>query len=363
VDALLVLYVPPLVTRPEDVARAIVRGTEAARRTAAERGEPIKPVATCFMGSHGVAEGLLSLQESHIPSYSFPESAAIALARAVRLGRWRARPDGVIRRFADVDREAAAEVLAKARRRAAPDAPAWLEPGEIRALLAAYRIATAASAPARTAEEAAAAARRIGFPVAVKLASSAITHKSDVGGVVLDVADEAGVWTAYADIARRVASHGAADAMSGVTIQAMVRDGVEVIVGMTLDPSFGPLLMFGLGGVQVELLKDVAFRVHPLTDRDARELVRSVRGFPLLEGYRGAPAADIDGIEEVLLRLSQLLSEHEGIVELDLNPVKAGPPGRGCVVVDARVAVRADESRPERETVTASPGLSARQGH
>jgi acetyl coenzyme A synthetase (ADP forming)-like protein len=370
VDAVMVLYVPPIVTTPEEVADAIVRGTQAARAAAAS-GEAAKPVLACFMGSHGVAEGMLSLQESHIPSYTFPESAAMALARAVRYGRWQAEPAGKAREFKEVDRAAASQVLAGARRRAAPSAadaggPAaagasaaaagaraagansrtWLTPEETCALLGAYGIACAGSRFAASADEAAAAGRAVGFPVAIKLASPTITHKSDIGGVVLDVRDEKAAREAYEGIARRLAEKGVREQMSGVTVQAMVEEGVETIVGMTLDRAFGPLLMFGLGGVNVELLKDVAFRVQPLTDRDAREMVHSVRGFPLLEGYRGAPACDVAAIEETLLRLSQMLGEQEGIVEMDLNPLKALAPGRGCVVVDARVAVVAGAATP-----------------
>lgn len=128
--------------------------------------------------------------------------------------------------------------------------------------------------------------------------------------------------------------------MEGVLVQPMLRDGIEAIIGMTQDPSFGPVVMFGLGGVYVELLKDVAFRVHPLTDRDARHLVRAVRGFPLLEGWRGAPAGDVPSLEEALLRVSQLAGDHPEIVEMDLNPINVLAPGKGCVVVDARVAIR-----------------------
>ena len=348
VDALLVLYVPPIVTTPEEVANAIVRGTQAARAAAAARGQVAKPVLACFMGSHGVAEGLLSLQESHIPSYTFPESAAMALARAVRYGTWKAEPPGTARVFAGADRARAAQVIADALARGAHEAAgsasgaAWLTPDEACALLGAYGIASAGSRFAASAEQAAVAAKTVGFPVAVKLASASLTHKSDLGGVVLDVRDADGVREAFARIEKQLAEKGLRNQMSGVTVQAMMREGVEVIVGMTRDPSFGPLIMFGLGGVNVELLKDVAFRVHPLTDRDAREMIRSVRGFPLLEGWRGAPPGDLAAIEETLLRLSQLLGDHPAIAEMDLNPIKVLPPGRGCVVVDARVAVVAE---------------------
>ena len=339
VDALLVLYVPPIVTEPLDVARAIVRGNEAAKADALAAGRDAKPVLSCFMGSHGVPEGLRSLHQGHIPSYVFPESAAIALSRTVRYARWRATPDGVTRRYSDVDRELAVRVVAGACARGGAER-AWLDAAETAALLGAYGLIRPAAAHARTEEEAVAAARKIGFPVAVKLVSPTITHKSDVGGVVLDLADEAGVRSAFRGIEQRLAALGRQAEMAGVLVQPMMREGIETIVGMTRDPSFGPLLMFGMGGVQVEILKDVVFRVHPLTDHDARAMVNGVRGAKLLSGYRGAPPGDVAALEEAMLRVSQLAGDHPEIVEMDLNPLKVLEPGKGCVVLDARVAVR-----------------------
>jgi acetyl coenzyme A synthetase (ADP forming)-like protein len=340
IDAVLVIYVPPIVTLPEEVAQAIVRGAAAAGREAAARGVPAKPVLACFMGSHGVPDALRSLSESDVPSYTFPESAAIALARVADYGVWLAKPEGRLPELDGIDGSRADEAIAAALQRAAPGAPAWLRPAEVRALLGAYGIASPEQAVAADADTAAAAARRIGFPVAVKLVSDAVTHKSDVGGVVLGLDDEAGVRAAFEGIAARVRAAGRARDMQGVVVQAMVRDGIEAIVGVTHDPSFGPMLMFGLGGTHVELLKDVVFRLPPITDLDAAEMVRAPRGFPLLQSYRGGPAADIAALEMLLLRVSQLVGDHPEIVEMDLNPIKALAPGRGCRVVDARIAVR-----------------------
>jgi acyl-CoA synthetase (NDP forming) len=286
------------------------------------------------MGSHGVPEGLRSLHQGQIPSYAFPESAALALARGVRYGRWRAEPEGATLRFADVDAARAHAALARA------GEGAWLDPEATRELLGAYGIATPAVRIARDADEAAEAAVLAGFPVVLKLVSASITHKSDVGGVVLDLRSETEVREAFRGIGARLAARGLKGRMEGVLVQPMIREGVEAIVGVTHDRSFGPLVMFGIGGVHVELLRDVAFRVHPLTDRDARDLVRSVRGFPLLEGYRGAPPGDVEALEGLLLRVSQLAGDHPEIAEMDLNPLKVLPPGRGCIVVDARVLVR-----------------------
>jgi acetyl coenzyme A synthetase (ADP forming)-like protein len=341
VDALLVVYVQPTPTGAPQVARAIVRANEAMKAERRARGETLKTVLSCFMGVHGVPEGLRSLQDAHVPSYVFPESAAIALAHAVGYGRWLGTPEGRPPQFADLDRAGAAAILATATRRAEPDRAVWLETGEVAGLLAAYGVRMPGATRAATADTAARAARSLGFPVALKLVSERITHKSDVGGVVLGLRDETAVRAAFATIERNLERRGQRAEMEGVLVQPMVEGGIEVIVGITRDPAFGPLVMFGLGGVQVELLKDVVFRVTPLTDLDARQMVRGVRGAPLLEGYRGAPAGDVPALEEVLLRLSQLACDHPAIIEMDLNPLRVMEPGSGCIALDARIAVRA----------------------
>lgn len=341
VDAVLAIYVPPIVTTPLQVATAIVKGAEAGCAELAARGETPKPVLTCFMGAHGVPEGLRSLQKHHIPSYPFPESAAIALARTVRYARWRESPEGREIHFDDMDLVSARAIVKGARSRAKAGETAWLTPEETRALLEAALIPLAPMRSARTADEAAAAATALGFPVAVKLASSTLTHKTEVGGVVLDLETEDEVRAAFQGIERSLEAKGLRSQMEGVTLQPMILDGVEVIVGMSHDPSFGPVLMFGLGGIYVELLRDVTFRVTPVTDRDVSEMVRAVRGSRMLEGWRGSPATDILALEQVILRLSHLVGEVPEIAELDLNPLKVLPAGRGCMAVDARIGVRA----------------------
>jgi acyl-CoA synthetase (NDP forming) len=167
-----------------------------------------------------------------------------------------------------------------------------------------------------------------------------VTHKSDVGGVALDLREPAEIRAAWQKIRDRLAALGRVGEMRGALIQPLVREGIETIIGMSRDPSFGPVLMFGLGGIHVELLRDVAFRVAPLTDRDARELVREVRGYRLLEGYRGAPPADIAALELALLRVAQMADAHPELEEMDLNPVRVLPPGRGLMALDARIRVK-----------------------
>jgi acyl-CoA synthetase (NDP forming) len=343
VHAVLAIYVTPIVTQPLEVAEAIVRGSVAAAADAAARGQTPRTMLSCFLGSHGVPEGLRSLQTGHIPSYAFPESAAIALARAVRYGRWRDEPEGREVQLEDVDAPRVAKILAsipEATANAPATAASWLGVDETRELLASYGIRMPAVELARDAAEAVRAAQRVGFPVAIKLASDTITHKSDVGGVVLDVRTAEEVKTAFAGIASRLADAGhAASAMTGVTIQPMLREGIEMIVGMARDPAFGALVVLGLGGIEVELLKDVVFRVAPLTDRDAREMVRGLRSSALLAGYRGRPPGDVAALEETLLRFSQLVTDHPRIAEVDLNPLRVLAPGRGCLALDARISV------------------------
>jgi acetyl coenzyme A synthetase (ADP forming)-like protein len=340
IDAVLAIYVPPIVTTPLEVAQAIVRGARAAAESLQARGEPPKPVLSCFMGAHGVPEGLRSLHEGNIPSYPFPESAVRALSRVLGYARWRTTPEGQVVHFDDIDLVAVRAAVASGLARAKNGSTEWLNAEETRALLAATGIPVAPVVLARTAGQAGVAAAQVGFPVAVKLASATLTHKSDVGGVVLGLENEEQVRRAYADIGRRLDERGLRSQMDGVTVQPMITDGVEAIVGMTQDPSFGPVLMFGLGGVYVELLRDVTFNVAPVSDKDVREMLSSVRGAKLLEGWRGAPPADRAALEQAILRLSQLVGEVPELAELDLNPLKVLPEGRGCTVVDARIAVR-----------------------
>jgi acetate---CoA ligase (ADP-forming) len=199
---------------------------------------------------------------------------------------------------------------------------------------------------ARTAEEAAALAGWFEGPVAVKLASTTLTHKSDVGGVRLRVRGAAGVRAAFHEIAERIGALGRREEMAGVLVQEMVEGGVETFMGVTHDPAFGPLIGFGLGGIHVEVWRDVVFRVHPLTRTDARDMVGQIRGTRLLDGVRGAPASDREALVEAILRLDRLVGEHPAVLEIDLNPLLALPPGQGALVLDARVRVGQPEKAP-----------------
>lgn len=324
IDALIVLFVPPITTNAEAVGQAIVAGAAGID----------KPVISCFMGRHGVPAALSQLQAGHIPSYAFPESAVRVLARAARYGEWLARPPGRPVTPVGMDLAAARAVVEAGVERGG----GWLPPADVERVLRAVGLRTPEAVVARDAGEAAMIARRMGFPIVLKLVSDTITHKSDVGGVKVDLRNESDVFAAWESISTGLERQGLGP-MTGGLVQQMIGGGVETIVGVTRDPTYGPLVMFGLGGVQVELLRDVAFRPAPLTDRSVNELVRRIRGFPLLQGYRGAPAADVAALEDVLLRVGALAAACPKLQELDLNPVRVLAAGAGCVCLDARIRV------------------------
>ena len=208
---------------------------------------------------------------------------------------------------------------------------------ESKQLLAGAGIAVTEARLATNADEAVAAAEAVGFPAVLKVASSEIAHKSDVGGVALDLADGEAVREAYGEIMARVREAAPGASVEGVSVQAMARPGTEVIIGTTTDAQFGPVMMFGLGGIFVEVLKDVAFRIVPLEARDARQMVREIRAYPVLEGVRGQPGVDLDALERMMLQVSDFAWQHREIAELDLNPVIASEDG--VVAVDARVVL------------------------
>jgi acetyl coenzyme A synthetase (ADP forming)-like protein len=323
IDAVLAIFVPPLVTRAEDVARAIASAAES---------EPAKPVLACFLGHVGVPELLRGGEGKRtIPSFAFPESAAHALGRVADLADWRRRPPGVVPPLDGVDIGRARAIVAAALDHD-PEG-VWLEQSEASALLACFGIPGVEFREVAGAAAAASAAHEIGFPVALKAVAPGLVHKSDVGGVALDLRDADAVARAWDAMIGSVGP-----AMTGAIVQPMIASGVELIVGITHDPSFGPLVLFGLGGVTAELLGDRALRLVPVTDEDAHELVRSLRGSQLLFGYRGSPATDVAALEDLILRVGMLADEIPEIAEMDLNPVIASAAGALPIDVKIRVA-------------------------
>jgi acetyl coenzyme A synthetase (ADP forming)-like protein len=330
-DALIVIYTPVDSTSASAVHEAIRQGIAAGRRAGGAR----KPILACVMAEPGRPVPLQVGDES-VPGYSFPENAARALGKVVAYATWRAQPPGLFWGFDDVRAGEARTICRDALGRRGD---IWLAAEEVRGVLSAFNLPLAAAAVAPTADEAAAQAAVVGLPVAAKLSSRRIQHKSDIGAVRLNLTSEQAVRKAFADIVGRARQFVPADAIEGVLVQPMIAGGVETMIGLTADPLFGPLVGFGLGGVHVEILGDVRFRIAPLTDRDADELLHEIRGFRLLQGYRGHSPADVDALRDILMRVSRLAEEVPEIAELDLNPVIALPPGNGCRIVDARIRV------------------------
>jgi acetyl coenzyme A synthetase (ADP forming)-like protein len=324
VDAVIVLFVPPVVAETEDVADAVVRAVESA-------GETDKPVLAAFVSAGGTPAALLQ-EPRRVAAFAYPESAARALGRAVERAIWLRRPAGVVPELDGIDVRGATEVIRAA---LAGSTDVWLEPDQVRALLGAYRIPFVREAVAESADEAIAAAGELGYPVVIKTAEPG-AHKSDRNLVALDLADAESVRAEVARIG------------TPVVVQPMVRGGAQLLAGVVQDPVFGPLVACGPGGVLAELIDDAQFRLAPLTDVDAQELVTGGKAGRLVAGYRDTPAADADALADLLLRLSRLADSHPEIAELDLNPVIGLP--HGCVAVDARIRLRPPESPARAKT-------------
>lgn len=280
----------------------------------------------------GSGRATMKTDEETIPVYDFPEAAAKALGRAADYREWRDTPYGNVPVFEGIDHEAARAVIVEALDGADDDT--WLTDEQFRTLMAAFGVRVAQSVVATSADEAVAAHEQIGGPVAMKLIAESALHKSDIGGVILDVDSADGVRATYEQLMSLT------DDAEAVLMQEMVSGGHEVLVGMTEDPSFGPLLVLGMGGIYVEMLNDVVFRVAPITDKEAIDMIGQIRSSKLLDGYRGQPAGDKDAVADVLLRISAMVDAIPELAEMDLNPVMVRQPGEGAVVVDGRVRVR-----------------------
>jgi len=330
VDAVITIYVP----RESDTMRAVVR---AVRETAAA-AVAAKPVLGVFMQTEPVSEANAA-PVPPIPSYLFPEAAARALARAVWYGNWLRTPPGKYPHFPQIDAQAARRLVASALERATPDG-SWLDPDTVQHLLISFGLSVPRWAVAHFPDEAVAASARWETPVVVKVIAPSALHKTEAGGVVVDVRDEQQVREAYQRVVQTVADS------RGVLVQEFIPGGHEVFIGVNRDPAFGPLIGCGLGGTLVELADDVAFRLHPLTDRDAAELVDSGRLARVLRCYRGRPPADRAALTDALMRVSALVEALPEVAEMDLNPVLVLPSSRGAWVVDARIRVTPAKEMP-----------------
>jgi acetate---CoA ligase (ADP-forming) len=334
-DAIVAVFVPPLVTQARDVAQAIAE-------VAAD--SPDHAIAAVFMSRPGPPPELKG-STVVVPGFRFPEDAGRAIALAARHGVWRTAPEGRIPLLDGIRENEAAAIISQA----LADGSGWLSPARVEALLRCYRLPLMTTRIVPDAESAVAAAFELGVPVAVKAVAPGLLHKTDAGGVQLGLAAPEEVRSAAEAIAASVTGSGYR--LTGFQVQPMAPSGVELIVGVVHDPSFGPVVACGAGGPTAELLQDVAVRITPLSDLEATEMLRSLRTFPLLDGYRGAAPCDVAAVEDVLLRVSAMVEAHPEIAELDCNPLIATPGG--ATIVDARVRVAVSEPPAPEPSVSA----------
>lgn len=324
VDAVIVIFVAPIITNPTQVALKI---SEVARKFD-------KPVLGCFMGVKGVATGVEELHRHQIPAYPFPESAARTLGAMVEYSGWLKTKMGTFPEF-DVEKDRVREVIVKAK----AERKEYLDVTEISEMFDIYGIPFTRSKICKNLEAILTEAGKIGFPLALKVASEKVLHKSEFGGVKLNLRSADDLKRAYDEIMRSLGSKGVAPESVAFLLQEMVQGGREVIMGVNAVPNFGSLLMFGMGGIYVEVLRDVSLRILPVTDLDVAQMIEEIKGYAILKGIRGEKSVAIDFLQEVLLRLGQLALDFPEISEIDLNPFMAFPEQEKCKAVDARVRI------------------------
>ena len=323
VDAIIVILTPQSMTQPTETARAIagcLRGT--------------KPVLACFMGGEDVMPGRDELVEAGLPDYPAPERAVAALRAMCEYAAWRRRPARMVTRF-PVNRRRAERVI----RRHLRQDRVQVSEAKAKEVLRAYNFNVPEGDLGSNVEEAIGIADRIGYPVAMKIVSADIVHKSDMGGVKLNLVNREAVRDAYDLMMLRIGQKMPKAHLEGVYVEKMCARGREVIIGMTRDRQFGPMLMFGLGGIFVEVMKDVTFHLAPITAEEAMQMLRETKSYRLLTGVRGESAVDLRSIAVGLQRLSQLVSDFKEIVEMDINPFIVGPAGTNAVAADARITL------------------------
>lgn len=329
VDAVLVLFTPQAQSDVPETAQVIADLTEV---QSANGNTQIKPVVASFMGEKSLGPALKILNERRIPNYPFPERAVAALKAMVTYKQWLERPAGDYVTF-DVDKDRVQRTFDEVR------GQGRLELGEIEAreVMAAYGMRLPESQLARSPEEAVEIANRIGYPVVLKISSPDILHKSDIGGVRAGIESAGEARDAYELIEYRARRYQPNADIRGILVQQQAPKGRECLVGVSRDPQLGPMIGFGMGGIYVEVLKDVVFRLAPLSKQEAQEQIEAIRSFPILRGVRGQAPADIASILDTILRTSQLVTDFPEIVEMDINPLMVYDQGQGSIVLDARI--------------------------
>ena len=329
VDMVITIYLPFLGLKDTDVARAIME---------IKAAHPEKPVVGVFMTKSEFFTAF-SAADVNVPFFMYVEEAVEGLARLNEQRLWIERPEGVLPDF-KVDGERARNII----RTALADGRDQLTTRESIDVLDAYGVRVCRAGFAADEDAAVVVADRIGYPVVMKMTSKTTSHKTDVGGVRVNIGSAEALRAEYRDLVAKLDERGLLDGLEGVIIQEMVKGSREMVCGIATDPQYGPMLMFGLGGVFVEVMKDVAFRIAPVTDTDARDMVRSVKAYKLLQGARGTTPADIAKVEETLLRLSQLVTDLPFIDELDINPLMISEKTGEPIAVDGRIKVRRCEA-------------------
>jgi len=329
VDAVLVILTPQTMTDVENIAHMLADASEALPE------DQRKPVVACFVGEDSLREAQLIFSDRDVPSYPTPERAAVVIRSMVAQSEWAKTPLPNFEKF-DVDKEKVAEIFAKVR----AEGRVQIGDAESRDILTAYGIRIPKSKLCATADDAVAFADKIGYPVVMKIASPDILHKTDVGGVRVGLETSTDVRDAFDLMVYRAQKYQPNAQVWGCLVQEMLRGGKEVITGMNRDPQFGPLVMFGLGGIYVEVLKDVSFRIAPFDRSEAIAMIQEIRSYGLLRGVRGEAPADLDAAVDVLLRLSQLVTDFPEIVEMDINPLIVFEQGRGAIGVDMRLILQ-----------------------
>ncbi len=330
VDMIMVIYLPFLGLKDIDVAKAVME---------IKSQYPEKPVIGVFMTKNDFFTKLSDL-DVNMPFFMYAEEAADGFNRLNQQRKWMERPEGQIPVF-DVDREKAKQII----RQSLSEGRAQLTTRESIDVLDAYGIRVCKSGFATTEEEVVEVGNSIGYPVVMKMTSKTTSHKTDVGGVRVNIGSEEQLRAEYKDLIAKLTEKGLIDGLEGVIIQEMVKGNREMVCGIATDPQYGPMMMFGLGGVFIEVMKDVTFRIAPLTDIDAKEMIKSVKAYKLLEGARGTTPAQMDQIEETLLRLSQLVHDFSFIDELDINPLLISEKTGEGIAVDGRIKVRLEEAK------------------
>ena len=334
VDMIITIYLPFLGLKDIDVAKALME---------IKAEHPEKPVIGVFMTKNDFFTKLSDM-DVNMPFFMYAEEAADGLNRLNQQRLWMERPVGEVKAF-DVDRERAKQII----KGSLAEGRAQLTTRESIDVLDAYGIRVCKSGFATTEEEAVTIGNSIGYPVVMKMTSKTTSHKTDVGGVRVNIQSEEQLRAEYQDLIAKLEERGLLDGLEGVIIQEMVKGNREMVCGIATDPQYGPMMMFGLGGVFIEVMKDVTFRIAPLTDIDAKEMIKSVKAYKLLEGARGTKPAQMNQIEETLLRLSQLVNDFKFIDELDINPLLISEKTGEGIAVDGRIKVRLEEANEALE--------------